>query len=518
MLLPLLGLAFQFALESTMFLSGRSILSIAVPDEPLMLMNLLGTLFGAWLNRHALDSGRVRERSLNALAALLGGGLVAASRAFPEESSLLYLAASFCLGIPMALLLRQFFRNIPAKRQGLSLGLSQAMGALGIIFMLIPGYDSENAAVLLFVLAASGIFLSVLLSPEGKNPAQESRGLPAENSESPRPGKMVQGLQNTLKGSQNQASVQGLPAPVGQPLLRLGLLMTLFFILSGALVVHFFQYDTAGATPVYVLLYAWIGYLLIGVYLDRRGGSQTFFVICFALSILTPIITIASESDSAYFMLFCANITGKAGALFFLQIRFAQLAQYSRYGALLLCLPYVTMYTGYLLAYAFFEWFHPGTAGITLVLFFLCCTFNYFLGLAKDALNMLSVKDQLPTAVPCPPAPAPAPQVSPEEHLKLFGERYGLSHRENEVLANLIQGQTPDEISRAFSVSLATIKTHISQILRKTESANRILLLVKYYTEPMGFPDETPKEQPASLPEDEKPESDDSSPGGCRNA
>lgn len=57
--------------------------------------------------------------------------------------------------------------------------------------------------------------------------------------------------------------------------------------------------------------------------------------------------------------------------------------------------------------------------------------------------------------------------------LAAFARRYGLTRREQEVLALLGQGRSNDEIARALGVGESTAASHVSRILRKLDVTSR---------------------------------------------
>lgn len=79
--------------------------------------------------------------------------------------------------------------------------------------------------------------------------------------------------------------------------------------------------------------------------------------------------------------------------------------------------------------------------------------------------------------------PAPAPLREPESSLPSLPslpslrERYGLTPRESEVLAELLEGANIREISGHLNISERTVKFHISHLLQKTGADNRRSLL-----------------------------------------
>jgi DNA-binding CsgD family transcriptional regulator len=57
-----------------------------------------------------------------------------------------------------------------------------------------------------------------------------------------------------------------------------------------------------------------------------------------------------------------------------------------------------------------------------------------------------------------------------------FVERHGISPREMEVLALLLQGKSYKDIMEGLFISMPTVKTHVSSIYKKTMTANRMAL------------------------------------------
>jgi DNA-binding CsgD family transcriptional regulator len=52
----------------------------------------------------------------------------------------------------------------------------------------------------------------------------------------------------------------------------------------------------------------------------------------------------------------------------------------------------------------------------------------------------------------------------------------GLTPRERDVLAHVVAGRTYGEIARALVISEKTVSVHISNMLRKTQTSNRVEL------------------------------------------
>ena len=58
-----------------------------------------------------------------------------------------------------------------------------------------------------------------------------------------------------------------------------------------------------------------------------------------------------------------------------------------------------------------------------------------------------------------------------------MARHYGLTHREEEILALLAQGRNAPFIAQALSLSTGTVKNHISSIYRKVDVSDRQGLL-----------------------------------------
>lgn len=65
-----------------------------------------------------------------------------------------------------------------------------------------------------------------------------------------------------------------------------------------------------------------------------------------------------------------------------------------------------------------------------------------------------------------------------------------LSKREREILVLILEGEENNEIGKKLFISVNTVKTHIKNILRKTETTDRFSLLLKIsrLSGPRGHP------------------------------
>ena len=70
-------------------------------------------------------------------------------------------------------------------------------------------------------------------------------------------------------------------------------------------------------------------------------------------------------------------------------------------------------------------------------------------------------------------------QVAPEEAVKAVVKRYGLTDREADVLELLNMGQSNMQIAAELSISENTVKRHVNNIFKKTETQSRHEIIYK---------------------------------------
>lgn len=70
-------------------------------------------------------------------------------------------------------------------------------------------------------------------------------------------------------------------------------------------------------------------------------------------------------------------------------------------------------------------------------------------------------------------------QVAPEDAIDVIARRYDLSEREKEVLLHINKGQSNKQIAVELSISENTVKRHVNNIFRKTETQGRHEIVFK---------------------------------------
>lgn len=75
-----------------------------------------------------------------------------------------------------------------------------------------------------------------------------------------------------------------------------------------------------------------------------------------------------------------------------------------------------------------------------------------------------------------------------------LGRRYGLTAREREVLAGVLDGRSNASVASSLEISQATIKWHLHNVFGKTKTSNResLLRLALQLGRPRGEPEEPP--------------------------
>ncbi|MBR2790634.1 MAG: helix-turn-helix transcriptional regulator, partial [Eggerthellaceae bacterium] len=99
-------------------------------------------------------------------------------------------------------------------------------------------------------------------------------------------------------------------------------------------------------------------------------------------------------------------------------------------------------------------------------------------GIAKDGLNVRKVLDKPADEAALPPTPRAALWA---ESCRIVGERSGLSEREQEVLRQLADNRTPQDIAGHLFISLHTVRTHTKNIYAKLDvhSRDELIALVR---------------------------------------
>ena len=74
-------------------------------------------------------------------------------------------------------------------------------------------------------------------------------------------------------------------------------------------------------------------------------------------------------------------------------------------------------------------------------------------------------------------------EESEESILARFAKKYNLTAREAEILECIKEGLSDNEIAEKYFISKSTVRFHISNLLKKTESSSRVDAVRKMQTE-----------------------------------
>jgi DNA-binding CsgD family transcriptional regulator len=77
----------------------------------------------------------------------------------------------------------------------------------------------------------------------------------------------------------------------------------------------------------------------------------------------------------------------------------------------------------------------------------------------------------------------------PESHIPAFGEEYGLSKRETEILWCIIDGASRKEMAEKLCIAEGTAKKHVQNIFEKTGCHSRLELMALVFRKPTPSPE-----------------------------
>jgi DNA-binding CsgD family transcriptional regulator len=495
-LFALIGTALFFTFDYVCYAAGRAFAGLTHPFAPLLAANVIGVLAASLVRvpdpaQAPTEARRVARRIAVGLAAAsgLGGTLCILSPGSGDMASVLFTASALVAGVPLPFLFRTFFANVPARRLGLSLGSCLAAAEVVWIFLHVDQANTVDGVTL-------HAFLGVVQILTGIAAAAALMGRSDAARRPPR---------RLLPPCPKRLAIQTLG--------YLALIASVFFLLDSIIDLIFYRYDSATQPiPRGISLYVWLTYPILGHLLDRYGAGAGFFLACLGLCIVSPAMTVLSQSTPMYWLVFGLDIVGRHGAFLFLTLVFAGHADRTRRPGLAVCTPYLIQHAAYLAMWLFFNAFHPGSAFIILISSFLCASFGL---LSSRVRYALSLAGQAPAVALPPTVSPPRPETTrPMEAELLSGEmedarlttagapaedapgaapcngkkagfvrKYGLSSRETEVLALILGGMSTAAMAEALHISESTVKTHVKNILRKTDTASRNVLMALYMGE-----------------------------------
>jgi DNA-binding CsgD family transcriptional regulator len=455
--LPILsgvGIASLLAAQFVIFLEGRGlgIVSFSLQNAAAGFCGgiiLGGLLFSTWLPK--------RFGSPCALALTLLSALLWAVGIFQNNDIFSY-GACFWGGAVLPPLLKSFFSR--SSSPGFHMGIAFAAGDFFWLFLYIaPLSDAAVQWLLLCLQFISGSMAAICLFKE--QPTAEGVEI--------------------VRKSDRLTSIS---------LRYLTIIAFIFFLLNAFIDITFYRiHSQAFPIPAQVHLYTWLAYPIVGLLIDKYGTDMRLLLVCIGGVILSPTLVVITEGTLIYWLIYVIDLVCRGIAQLYFLLVFAQIGRQSPRRGLISAIPYVAMLMSFLCVYRFVEHF-PGTVPIAFWCLFLTTAFSYVSSRIQYALTLSGVS-KTPSADK-QGIQEFAPFRSPEPHknercradsVADFALKYGISLRERDVLCLILEGCDTTAICDQLHISENTLKTHIRQILRKTETRNRNALLVLFFNE-----------------------------------
>lgn len=453
-----MGIASLLAAQFVIFLEGRGlgIVSFSLQNAVAGFCGgiiLGGLLFSPWLPK--------RFDAPCAVALTLMGALLWAGSIFQHNAIYSY-GACFWGGAVLPPLLKNFFAR--SSSPGFHLGVAFAFGDFFWLFLYIfPLSDEALQWLMLCLQFVSGCMAAICLFKE--QPTAE-------------------GLEIVRKS--DRLTVISLR--------YLTVIAFIFFLLNAFIDITFYRvHSQAFPIPAQVHLYTWLAYPILGVLIDKYGTDMRLLLFCIGGVILSPTLVVITEGTVIYWIIYVIDLVCRGIAQLYFLLVFAQIGRRSPRRGLISAIPYIAMLTAFLCVYRFVEHF-PGTVPVAFWCLFLTTAFSYVSSRIQYALTLSGVS-KTPTT-DSEDNPEHKAFTPPESHksercradsIADFALNYGISLRERDVLCLILEGCDTAAICGQLHISENTLKTHIRQILRKTETRNRNALLVLFFNEENRF-------------------------------
>ena len=455
--LPLLsgmGIASLLAAQFVLFLEGRGlgIVSFSLQNAAAGFCGgaiLGGLLFSSWLPKRFGPPCAVALTLVSVL--LWAGGIF-------QNNAIYSYGACFWGGAVLPPLLKNFFSR--SASPGFHMGIAFAAGDFFWLFLyLFPLSAGSLQWLLLCLQFVSGSMAALCLLREQP---------PVEGVE-------------IVRKSDRLTTIS---------LRYLTVIAFIFFLLNAFVDITFYRiHSQAFPIPAQVHLYTWLAYPLVGVLIDKYGTDMRLLLVCIGGVILSPTLVVITEGTIVYWIIYVIDLVCRGIAQLYFLLVFAQIGRQSPRRGLIASIPYVTMLAAFLCVYRVVE-HYPGTVPVAFWCLFLTTAFSYVSSRIQYALTLSGVSRTPTTGDGRVAESAPFTPLEPHknEHCRAdgiadFALKYGISLRERDVLCLILEGCDTAAICDRLHISENTLKTHIRQILRKTETRNRNALLVLFFNE-----------------------------------
>lgn len=450
------GIACLLAAQFVIFLEGRGLGIVSFSLQSAVAgfcggIVLGGLLFSAWLPK--------RFAPLCALAFTLVSALLWVGAMFQGNAIFSY-GACFWGGTVLPPLLKNFFSR--SSSPGFHMGIAFAFGDFFWLFFYIFPLSEELLQCIMLILQLIGgsmAVLSLLAEQQHKEHAE------------------------VINKSDKLTSIS---------IRYLTVIAAIFFLLNAFIDITFYRiHSQAFPIPAQVHLYTWLAYPIAGVLIDKYGCDMRLLLACIGGVILSPTLVAISEGTVVYWLIYVIDLACRGIAQLYLLLVFAHIGRHSPRRGLITAIPYVAMLMAFLGVYRFVEHF-PGTVPVAFWCLFLTTAFSYVSSRIQYALTLSGVlkpptsgdeEDPQEFSTFTPQKPQKKYETCREDSIAEFALKYGISLRERDVLCLILEGCDTAAICDQLHISENTLKTHIRQILRKTETRNRNALLVLFFNE-----------------------------------
>ena len=448
------GIASMLAAQFVIFLEGRGLGVVSFSLQNAVVGFCCGIIIGGLLFSTCLPKrfGPPCAAAITLVGAMLWAGGILQSNAIYSYG------ACFWGGALLPPLLKIFFAR--SASPGFHLGIAFALGDFFWLFLYIfPLSDEAMQWLLLGLQFFSGCMAVICLLRE-RQPTEETE---------------------IVRKSDKLTAIS---------IKYLTVIAFIFFLLNAFVDITFYRiHSQAFPIPAQVHLYTWLAYPIVGVLIDKYGTDMRMLLVCIGGVILSPTLVVITEGTLVYWVIYVIDLVCRGVAQLYFLLVFAQIGRHSPRRGLIAAIPYVAMLMAFLLVYRFVEHF-PGTVPVAFWCLFLTTAFSYVSSRIQYALTLSGIskgptdhEEGTPEYKNFTPLKAHKNERCRTDGVADFALKYGISLRERDVLWLILEGCDTATICDRLHISENTLKTHIRQILRKTETRNRNALLVLFFNE-----------------------------------
>lgn len=460
-----LGVALYVLWESVLIAQSTgqefTLFTSVVPLTPaLMLAMAGGALLGCALQSPAALAERPAQTlssatSLPALCGLGGAVLFPLTALFPEANTALLLAGTVLGGTLLPQVFAALARLSTLMAQAMALVCGHALGE-AVAIMAEAGAakaglaSPEDVASLLFLVLAG---LALWQGRMGAEPAPQAH--PAASRASP---------------------------PSRTELYLLITAATLFFLLHAShdYLFRLYAYINEGP-PIWLRLSLRLAFPLLALAAGLRGLTL-LAVASVALSAFSPVMNLFEGDKGIYWAMYFLDSMGLHGGLFMFVLAFGRLAAGAKHSLLVRVLPSLCMYVTFAALWHINDTTTTDPDSMMLAnVLCLCLLVVAMAQLSRRWLLAENTSEHGATALGADDAvQPPTPQMLAYAGTT-FAAAHRLSPREVQVLELICEGLSYAQMAERLFIAENTIKIHVSNILKKTESRSRTQLMGKLF-------------------------------------